>query len=351
LSVQTFVFPSFPRNQQIFRQSASIDAVREAGIAIVNHLLDLSLQSGLLNSNEEIGCVANLPDGKPFENLFESKLKLRLVEIETMRTGLGNTKIEVKKRLVSRQWGRVSEGLIVDSCIAGASILTQALIPEVLGLSNSVRRILCMVPIAAKPGIDTLTRFAKQVSRSIVVITGSVDPHIDSNGYIVPGVGPDFWTKRIPEKMGEISVWSEYLQSWAQESFERGLQGKRCERIALNAATLALVWSWQVHMHKPIPYRLLVASLQQLEKRLTNYETLTLRPCSHRRSYYDSPYISDAIDELGFLGFINEWAPYFVRPEGLLFLNRVCFPCLERDPTFKVLAEELRVSPRKLFAL
>lgn len=338
-----------PREELIFRTSASLEKVRTAGCAIAKHLIDFTLLSGLLRRNEEVGCLGNLPDWKPFEPVFHSRLRLRTAEIETKRTGPGNRDVQIKRRIVHREWGDARNAVIPDTCIAGASTQIGALIPEVFRLSDSIERIFCIVPIATKLGLERLDKFSENVPHEIVAVTGMIDPGVDSNGYIVPGVGPDFWTKRIPEKMGEIPVWSEYLDCWAQKHLEQELQGQRSRRIALNGAALRLIEEWQSFTSKPIRYRILERALHRLREAFENRGIAMFSERERGLGYYDAPNVSDSMNELSFLGFVSDWNPYSLTMEGRLFLNRIFLPCLKNHSTFCALAEELQAVPRSLF--
>lgn len=159
----------------------------------------------------------------------------------------------------------------------------------------------------------------------IHVFSAAVDPGVDQQGWIQPGVGPNSFTKRIPEKMGVTRIWSEYPLDFAQFSLAHTLSSSNGWRSALDISILWLTWLSNVNRGRPLGYRKLenwvkevdsASGLQGTDHSITQKEVKRVTdesPFSIRR-FYD---VSIALDRLEFQELLRREG-YIINPIILL---------------------------------
>lgn len=332
---------------QVLRSKIRFDDVRRAGNMVMSELLrNVMLRENAYGSS--IAVLGNMPDWFPFTYLLPSEMPFRVVEIETKRTGADNKRIETKSLIVHEKWMRNEPLLvIIDSCIAGGSTYAEAFLPTISALTDSVDKIVYCVLIAAQDGVEKVKSSTIGFADSLEIVSAAVDPEL-RNGWIYPGVGPDNWTKRIPEKMGVIPLWKEYPISAATSSLNIQLSKARGWEIALECILLWLIWFRNRNNKQAANPKWLAEHLLSLAKDAAVYDQVVPQELSAVGSWLRD-FVSSHLDSLGWAGFISENYPYWISIEGEFYLNKVCINTLERHPTYGSLADSFyRISRRIL---
>jgi len=341
------------RTLTVLREVVDFDFVNRAGKLIMQALVRYALEVGILRQSQPYGVVVNRPDAEPLQAVFQANgLTLCPIEVKTARRGSDNARVVEKAKNVAEEWPRNGDtSLIVDSCIARGTTYVECFAPIIQDMSRSVSTIVYFILIASEPGLMRIDETSKGLFKRVHIVTATVDKYVDERGWIVPGVGPDSFTKRIPEKMGTIEIWSEYPLDLARLAFARSLGPPHGWTSALDASLLWLTWLFNRNRGGPISYSRLVEWVQLIdsisglhgtEHSIAQQEVaypIGERPFSIPRRYN----VSSALDRLGFQELVQHTGRgYVLNPNvGQLYLGEVCISVMENDPLYGTLADSI----------
>ena len=348
--VQIHIPPSneLQSDLRILREVMDFDSVNQAGISIFKQLIDYSIERRILSQSEAYGAIINRPDANPLKQDALSKLRIYPVEVETSRQGIDNKGISENIKNRTDKWPREQENaIIIDSCIARGSTLKKSFIPRINEESSKVKRIIFFALLVAKEG---LINIEKEFSRSfdkIHVVTAAVDPGFDGQGWIQPGVGPDSFTKRIPEKMGVIPIWSQYELDIAQTCLAKTLSSSNGRREALNISILWLTWLSNNNREQPVSY----GELEKWVKEIDSASGLKGTDQSIAQKNDGPPFSLQSFNPFSYAMDELTWRELITRvPNGRFKTNRcgddylgnVCIPAMEKNPPYDRLFDTIQ---------
>lgn len=336
--VQIHIPPSneFQSNLGILREVMDFGSVNKAGISIFEQLLDHSIELGILSQSENYGAIINRPDADPFKQAASNRFRIYPVEIETRRQGIDNKEIWQNIKNSPDDWPRKQEtAIIIDSCIARGSTFKRAFIPEINKMSGNVKRIIFFVLLATEEGLDNIGKEFSGSFDKIHVVTAAVDPGVNEGGWIQPGVGPDSFTKRIPEKMGVIPIWDQYELDIAQTCLAKTLSSSNGWRQALNISILWLTWLSKVNRRRPVGYYELEEWVEEIDSASGlkgTDQSITQKKGGSLQSFNPFSY---AMNQLGWQELLTEVRyGYNTKEVGELYLGKVCIPAMEKNPSY-----------------
>jgi len=327
-------------------------SVNRAAVSAMGVLLNHALELGILARPQKYGVVFNRPDADPFRQIFTDKIKLCPLDIETRRQGISNLDIRENVAKEANEWPRAQDrSVIVDSCIARGTTCINSFVPRILEMSRNVKKIACFVLLASEEGLARIDSVVNGSIEEFHVFTAAVDPQVNANGWIMPGVGPDSFTKRIPEKMGVTPLWSEYPLDLAKLSLASTIDTSYGWASTLDISLLWLIYLCNVNKGKPIGYQRLTKWVEEVDKYSGLYGTehsITQRrlvrsidegsPLRGPR-FHD---VSRALDGLEFRELVKHGVyGYIINEVGCKYLDKVCIPVIEHHPTYGKLAEAI----------
>ncbi len=205
--------------------------------------------------------------------------------------------------------------------------------------------------MVSREGLANIEREFSESFDKIHVVTAAVDPGFDGQGWIQPGVGPDSFTKRIPEKMGVIPIWDQYELDIAQTCLAKTLSSPNGWRQALNISILWLTWLSNENRRRPVGYYELeewveeidsASGLKGTDQSITQERMIHVNDGSSlpRQSFYT---FSNAIDQLNWQELLTKVGPRFnTRKVGDDYLGNVCIPAMEENPPYDRLFDTIQ---------
>jgi len=333
-------------------------SVNKAGISIFKQLLDYSIERRILSQSEAYGAIINRPDADPFKQAASNRLRIYPVELETRRQGIDNKDIWHNITNRTDDWPRKQENAIIfDSCIARGTTFIKKFIPRINEESSNVKRIIFFALLVSREGLVNIEKELSGSFDKIHVVSAAVDPVVDGEGWIQPGVGPDSFTKRIPEKMGVTEIWSEYKLALAKTCLAKTLSSSNGWRQALNISILWLTWLSKVNRRRPVGYMELeewvkeidsASGLKGTDQSITQERMIHVNDGSPfpRQSFYT---FSNAIDQLNWQELLTKVGSRFnTRKVGDDYLGKVCIPAMEENPPYDRLFDTIQTIYPKL---
>jgi len=336
--VQVHIPPSneLQNKLRILREVMDFGSVNKAGISIFKQLRDYSIDWGILSQSEDYGAIINSPDGVPFIQAALSRLRIYPVVLETRREGIDNTEIWQSEKSGTDKWPREQEdAIIIDSCIARGSTLKKSFVPRINEESSNVKRIISFVLLATEEGLDNIGKEFSGSFDKIHVVTAAVDPDVNEGGWIQPGVGPDSFTKRIPEKMGVLPIWDQYELDIAQTCLAKTLSSPNGWRYALNISILWLTWLSKVNRRRPVGYYELEEWVEEIDSASGlkgTDQSIMQKNGGSLQSFNPFSYAMNQLEWQELLTGVRYG--YNTREVGELYLGKVCIPAMEKNPPY-----------------
>jgi hypothetical protein len=210
------------------REKIKFEINRRAAEGLLIEEFKYSIENGLSHHRGKgITIIINHPD-IPFEDMIKKFFPEAKIIIVNSRREIGRN-IEVTWNIKN---GDITNTIfIIDSCIATGSTYEKCFSQIIRERCKGVDRVISFTFIAATQGINKARSTLEDVCHEeTIFISGAYDSGLYYS-FIEPGFGPNYFTKRAPEKYEAIPPFSEYPLERAQEALLKRLQNSKYKEI------------------------------------------------------------------------------------------------------------------------